>query len=210
MRNVLLLMIVCLFAACSSSSTQSNHDTTIVDYNIKQGKPLPSKDWHCYNIDEDKLCTPATWGFVKQDKFFFMSDLSHVAPGSYFVVTKQDKKATGLDALKYLKQLYAELKQDSTGTLTGWQASRITYSDKEVIYSDYNISMGKDPYILYSTVFEVGNDLYDIALKISAGNAKTYHEAYQDIIFNFYHKNSLIFTSKDKIVTAKVIDLTKL
>lgn len=70
--------------------------------------------------------------------------------------------------------------------------------------------MSKDPYILYSTVFEIGNDLYDISLKMSAATAKTYHETYQDVIYNFYHKDNLIFTSKDKIVTAIVIDLTKL
>lgn len=103
MRNIQIVMFVCLLTACSSSSTQSNHDTTIIDNNIKQGKPLPSKDWHCYNIDDDKICTPATWAFVKQDRFLFMSDLSRVAPGSYFVVIKQDKKAAGLDASKYLK-----------------------------------------------------------------------------------------------------------
>jgi hypothetical protein len=210
MRNVLILMFVCLLAACSSNSTQSKHDTTIVDYNIKQGKPLPSKDWHCYNIGDDKICTPSAWGFVKQDRFLFMSDLSHVAPGSYFVVIKQDKKVTGLDPSNYLKKLYKELKQDSTGTLTKSQAIETIYADKEVIYSEYNVLMGKDPYIVYSTVFEIGNDLYDISLKMSAAKAKTYHETYQDVIYNFYHKDNLIFTSKDKIVTAKVIDLTKL
>jgi len=209
-RNGLMLIVVYLLAACSSSSTRSNHDTTIVDYTIKQGEPLPPKDWHCYNVDEDKICTPATWGFVKQNSFFFMSDLSHVAPGSYFVVAKQDKKTTGLDTRKYLKKLYVELKQDTTGTLTQWQTIETTYADKEVIYSEYNISMGKDPYIVYSTVFEIGNDLYDISLKMSAANAKMYHEAYKNVIYNFYHKNKLIFTSKDKVVKAKVIDITKL
>src|ERR1700754_2719439 len=134
MKNVLILIVVCYLAGCSSNSTQSKHDTTIVDYNIKQGAPLQSKDWHCYNIDEDKICAPEAWGFVKQNSFFFMSDLSHVAPSSYFVVVKQDKKATELGARKYLKKLYETLKQDSTGTLTKWQSIETEYADKDVIY----------------------------------------------------------------------------
>ena len=52
--------------------------------------------------------------------------------------------------------------------------------------------------------------IYDISLKTSAANAKMYHEAYKNVIYNFYHKNKLIFTSKDKVVKAKVIDITKL
>lgn len=210
MRNIIVLLAVCLLAACTTSLTQTVHDTTIVNYNLKQGKPLPSKDWHCYNIDEDKICIPARWDYVKQSGFLLMSDLSHVASSSYFVVVKQDKKATGLDERMYLKKLFVELKQDRTGTLTGWQAVKITYADKDVTYSEYHILMGKDPYVLYSTVFEIGNNLYDIALKMSAANAKSYHGAYQDVIYNFYHRDNLIFTAKDKILRAKVIDLTKL
>lgn len=210
MKNVLILIVVCFLAGCSSNSTQSKHDTTIVDYNIKQGAPLPSKDWRCYNIDEDKICAPEAWGFVKQNSFFFISDLSHVAPSSYFGVVKQDKRITGLDAMKYLRKLYKEVKQDSTGTLTKWQSIETKYADKDVIYSEYNISMGKDPYVIYSTVFEIDNNQYDIAIKMSADKAKAYHELYQDIIYNFYHKDHLIFTAKDKIVEAKIIDITKL
>ncbi len=209
LRSVLILTILSVLAGCSGNSTQTNHDTTIVDNNVKQGNPLPSKDWHCYNIDEDKICTPESWPLAKQNSFFFMSDLSRIAPGSYFVVVKQDEKATGLDSRKYLQKLYSELKKDSTGTLTKSQAIETTYADKTVLYSEYDIKMGKDPYKLYSTVFEVDNNLYDISLKISAANAQAYHDSYNDIIYNFYHRDKVIFTSKDKIVHAKVIDLTK-
>lgn len=210
MKYFLVVLLISLLASCSGRNAQTNIDTTIVHYNITEGKPLSSKDWHIYNIDEDKICIPEKWGFVKQDDFFFMSDLSEVAAGSYFVVVKQDKKATGLSALKYLKKLYTHLKQDSTEILTGSQAIKLTYDDKEVIFSEYNILIGKDAYIMSSTIFEIGNNLYDIAFKISQANADTYQEEYKNAVFNFYHNHIQLFKTKDEVKGAEIIDLTKL
>ncbi len=211
MRNTLILLVASLLVGCSENSTHLEHnDTTIVDYTIKQGKPLPVREWLCYDIDEDKICAPVTWGFVKQNSFFFMSDLSNIAPSSYFVIVKKDKISSGLDTKKYLKKLFTEFKQDSTGRLAKSQAIEVTYADKKVVYSEYYITMGKEPYIVYSTIFELDNDLYDISLKMITSKAKIYHEAYQNVIFNFYHNNSQVFTSKDKVVNAEIVDLTKL
>jgi len=194
--------------ACSSNSSRTNHDTTIVDYTIKEGEPLPSKDWHCYDTDDDKICIPEAWGIVNQNKFLLMSDLNHVAPGSYFVVVKSHKANN--NAIKYLKDLYSELKNDTTGKLTGWRALKTTYANKESFYSEYNISIGSVPYVVFSTVFENGNDLFDVSLKMSAAKAAAYQEEYKNVLFNFYHKGKQVFTVKDKIVGVKFIDLSML
>jgi hypothetical protein len=210
-EHILILVINGLFlAACSGNSDQSGRDTTIVKHSIKIGKPLPPNEWHCYNVGEDKICIPQAWGHVDQNVFLLMSDLSHVAPGSYFVVGKYDKKVRDLDAAKYLKNQYLELKKDTTQLVTGSKSVKLIYTDKESFSTEYQLSIDKVPYIVYSTVFEIGNDLYDISLKMSVVKSNPYLEAYHNIKYNFYHKNSLVFTSKDKIVNAEVLDLTKL
>lgn len=50
-----------------------------------------------------------------------------------------------------------------------------------------------------STVFEIGSDLYDISLTMSVEKVDPYLEAYQNILFNFYHENNLVFNGKEKL-----------
>ena len=203
------MVIICLLASCSGDSNQSGRDTTIIEQTITTGKPLPPNEWHCYIADVDKICIPESWGSVKQNVFLLMSDLSHVAAGSYFVVGKYDKKARGFDATKYLKEQYLVLKKDSTQLVTSCKTIKLIYADKESFLTEYSLLVNKEPYIVHSTVFEIGDNLYDISLTISVAKAKPYLEAYTNIKYNFYHKNDLVFTSKDKIVNAEVIDVTK-
>jgi len=212
MKIFLIIIGIYFLEGCISSPTTSSHfhDTTIVNYTIKQGKPLPTKEWHCYIAGNDKFCAPEAWGYVKQDSFLFMSDLSKISAGSYFLVLKEDMSITHVNATKYLKKLYLEMKKDNSGVLTGWKAFKIIYSDKEIFHSEYNISINKIPYKAYSTVFEFDNNLYDIFLKMEEDDIKPYQEAYNNIIFNFFHKNKLILTSRDKIIGAKILDLDKL
>ena len=210
LRNYIIIMVACYLAACSVDSNQSGRDTTIIEQTIKIGKPLPPKEWHCYINGEDKICIPEVWGYVKQSVFLLMSDLSHIAPGSYFVVGKYDKKARGFDATKYIKEQYLLLKKDSTQLVTGWKTMKLIYADKESFSTEYNLLINGEPYIVYSTVFEIENDLYDISLTMSVAKVNPYLEAYQNILFNFYHKNNLVFTGKEKIVNVEIIDVTKL
>lgn len=209
-KNFIMPIAACFLAACSGESNQSGRDTTIIEQTITIGKPLPPNEWHCYIVDQDKICIPEAWGYVKQNPFLLMSDLSHTAPGSYFVVGKYDKKARGFNATKYLKEQYLELKKDSTQLMTSCKTIKLIYADKELFSTEYNLLINKEPYIIHSTVFEIGDDLYDILLTMSVAKVDPYVEAYQNILFNFYHDNNLVFTGKDKIVNAEVLDVTKL
>ena len=207
---IIIPIVSCFLAACSGGSNQSGRDTTIIEQTVTIGKPLPANEWHCYIADVDKICIPEDWGYVKQKVFLLMSDLSHIAPGSYFVAGKYDKKARGFDATRYLKEQYLVLKKDSTQLVTSCKTIKLIYADKVSFSTEYNLLINKEPYIVQSTVFEIGDDLYDISLKMSVSKAKPYLEAYTNIKYNFYHKNDLVFTSKDKILNAEVIDVTKL
>jgi hypothetical protein len=210
LKNSIITIIACYLTACSGGSNQSARDTTIIEQTITVGKPLPANEWHCYIADVDKICIPEAWGYIKQNAFLLMSDLSHIAPGSYFVVGKYDKKTRDFDAAKYLKDQYLVLKKDSTQLVTSCKTIKLIYADKESFSTEYNLLINKEPYIVHSTVFEIGGNLYDISLKMSVAKAKPYLEAYTNIKYNFYHENNLVFTGKDKIVNAEVIDVTKL
>jgi hypothetical protein len=206
----IVLAGLCGLIACHSNSTPSAHDTTIIDYKLTQGKPLPPGEWHCYNVDEEKICIPSSWGYVKQDKFLFVSDISRMSPGSYFVVVKHNMKKSGFTPIKYLSQIYSDLKTDTTGRLIGHETSKINYSDKETFSSEFHTLTNNVPYITYSTIFECGNDLFEIALKIEKSKAKSFQEDYKDILFNFYYNNKLVFSINDKLTGVETIDLDKL
>lgn len=196
--------------ACFSNSSKSHGDTTIVNYTIKQGKPLPPNEWHCYNVDQEKVCTPSTWVLIKQNQFLFMSSLNHSDSNSYFVVVKYDLKTSGFNAYKYLKEMYKELKKDSISQFIDYKTTKVVYDDKESFDSELYTSINKKAYTTYSTVFETNDVLFDIALKIESSKANAYKETYKNILFNFYHKNETIFSSKNEIKNVEVVDLSKL
>jgi hypothetical protein len=205
------MALSCLIA-CTSSSTIRSSDTTIIDYKLTQGKPLNPSEWHFYNInDEEKICIPSTWTRLNQDKYLFMSDLSRLSPGAYFVVFKVGiRKSSFNDATKYLTELYLELKNDSSANFVSYTTFKIRYNDKTTFNSEFHTLVNNVPYVTYSTIFERGGNLYDISLKTEQSKAKQFEENYKDILFNFYYKNKLVFSIKDKITKVETIDLSKL
>lgn len=208
--SFIILIAICCQIACSGNSNNKSHDTTTIDYNIKQGDSLPSKDWHCYNVDEERICIPTTWKFKRQSKVLFFSDLDYVDSNSYFVILKYNKLTSELDAIKYLKTTYVQLKKDPVEKFTGYTVKKLTFADKETYYSEYYTSINKRSYMTLSTVFESGNNLFEIALKVDSSKINSYRDHYKNILFNFYIKNEPIFSDKDVIKGIDVIDLSKL
>jgi len=166
--------------------------------------------WHCYNVDQERICIPSSWRFINQTAYLFVANPTIVRSNSFFVVVKHNKLTSGFNSIKYLKEVYSEEKQDTTSKFIDQKVVKITYSDKESFYTESYSLAGGDSFTMYSTVFEIDNNLFDIALKIKSSQQKSYKEIYKDILFNFYYKNSLVFTGNDKIKKIEVVDLTKL
>ncbi|GAA4092628.1 hypothetical protein [Mucilaginibacter panaciglaebae] len=206
----LLLIIMSLMLGCIGDSNKLKHDTTIVHYEMKQGRSLASKDWHCYDVDEERVCIPTNWKMRQQSKYLFMSDVDAFDQSTFFVVLKYNKVSSGLDVTKYLKTTYHSLKNDTVEVFTGYTVKKITFEDKESVYGEYYTSIKHKPYMTYSTVFEKDNDLFEIALKVDSTKAVGYKEIYRDILFNIQHKGKAVFSAKDVIKDIQVIDISKL
>jgi len=213
MNTTLLLYIavICGLTSCQSNSQYSRNDTTIVDVRIKQGQPLPAKEWHCYNVDNEELiCIPQKWHFINQDKYLLMADLNTVDSNLYFVVLKHDKAATGLTSTTYLKKIYQELKNDNREKYCGFRVTKIKYEDKALFDGEFYTSVGNVNYVTLSEVFEKDNNLFELALKTYRSRKKPEQETIKNILYNFYYKKNVVFSVHDKIIGFEDVDITKL
>ena len=206
----ILTFLILVFSGCSTSSKQSSKDTTIVNVTFKRGKPLPANEWHCYNVQDEKICIPSTWRFVNQNFYLFVANPKTIRSNSYFVVLKYKKSKSGYNVVKYLKQLCIEEKKDTTSKFIDQKISKTIYSDKIAFYSESHSLIGNESFTAYSTIFEIGDDLFDITLKTKSSQQKVYQETYRDILFNFYYRNNLVFSIKDKIESVENVDISKL
>jgi hypothetical protein len=172
---------------------------------------LKHRDWNCKTIDEDKICIPSSWEFKHQSKALFFSYLNNKDDNSYFAVLKYNRTTSGLDAIKYLKQLYVVLqKKDTIETSQGYSLKKLISDNNITYYNEIYTKISNKPYLTYSTVFEKDDDLYEIVLKVEIANSVKYKVIYRDILFNFHHKDKPIFSPDDKINEIQVIDLSKL
>jgi|GEM_PF-1486530 hypothetical protein len=215
MYNINKLLSLALFAviflvSCSTNTTYIYRNDTVVNYVIKQGKPLPPKEWHCYNVEEEKICIPSSWRFVNQNRFFFLAKPPVLDSQSFVVVLKYNIKATGLTVNKYLRETYLQLRNDTIEKFNGYTTLKMVYSNKEAYNSEYHTTIKNKPYTTFSTVFEKDSILFEIALKAEKSQSAKYQQLYQDIVFNFYTKNKLVFTVKDKVNQTHEVDLSKL
>jgi len=167
---------------------------------------LPAKEWHCYNVEDEKICIPSSWGFVNQNRYLFVSNLPNLYPNSYFEVVKKNKLRSGYDAESYLKGLYAEIKSDTVGKFTGQKIIKITYSNKQTFNCEFYSTIDNKPYVTYSTVFEIDNNIFEIALKVNLLKGNSLLETYKNILYNFYYKNELVYSIKDKITGIEEIN----
>jgi hypothetical protein len=211
-KNILLFLVfmILFLSECSTSSTKSSNDTTLVNFTFKRGKPLPANEWHCYNVRDEKICIPSSWRFVNQNLYLFVANPTVPPSNSYFVVLKYTKSKSGYDAVKYLKELSSEEKKDTASKFIDQKISKTVYSDKIAFYSESHSLIGNVLFTTYSTVFEIGNDLFDITLKTKSSQQKTYQETYKDILFNFYNKDQLVFSINDKVESIENIDIGKI
>jgi hypothetical protein len=210
-KGLIIGLIVCTIAACTGNNTTDKQpDSVAVNVEVKQGDPLAPANWQCYDIETEKICIPKTWGIVQQNQFFLLSDLSKISPGAYFVVLKNNKKLNNYDVNGYLKKVYTELKTDTARKLLDYTVVRINYEDKQMVSGQYFTSIKNERYITFSTIFEKGNDLYEVALKIREAKAKEVQDNYKAIVFNFYSKGKPMFTAADKIKRVTKVDLAKL
>jgi len=209
-KYLLFHLCICGIISCTTTTRHIEHDTSIVDIKIKQGKPLPPKEWHVYNVEEEKICIPETWGYVNQNSFFFVSDISKLSPGSYFGVIKRKIEPANLTMTNYLKDLYSALKKDTTGKLQRYTVLKMTYQDKNVYTCEFHTTIGNEPYVNYSTIFEKNGSIFDLALRIQESKSKPFLKTYQNIVYNFYSKGQLVFSVNDKVTGVEEVNIETL
>ncbi|MES2809201.1 MAG: hypothetical protein V4619_11275 [Bacteroidota bacterium] len=124
---------------------------------------------------------------------------------------KFNKIASGLDAIKYLKEVEKVLKEpDSLEATTGYTLKKLTSENNVTYYNEIYTVIANRTYITYSTVFEKDDNLYEFALKIDEEHNTKYQELYRDILFKFRHKNELLFKPEEMITKTDTVDISKL
>lgn len=179
-----------------------------VDIKFEKGKNLNAKEWQCYDIDNNKICIPSKWTYVKQDVALFFARINN-DKNSFFGIVKNDS----LDIEEYLKigfkETVKETLKDSTEVFTGYTLKKITFKNKEAYYGEYFTTIGKTEYFTYSMGFEQEGCVYDVGLKLKKADSPNYKDTFKDILFNFRINNKLVFDEHDKIIKIDTIDLSK-
>jgi len=196
--NYAKLVSVVLITCCTFTACKPKLDTN-------------SKDWNCKKIDDEQICVPSSWVFKPQDKALFFTYLDNKDKNSYFAILKHNKTASGLNTVKYLKELYTILQQPDTLELSrGYTLKKLT-SDKMVTYhNEIYTSIDNKLYITYSILFEKDDNLFEICLKIDEKHSSHYQTLFRDILFRFRYKNQPVFTPEEKINKIDTIDMSKL
>ncbi len=203
-----IILIVLLFTACISSTTTQRTDTiTTVTTHITRVGTLPSADWHVYKFPKEKICIPSAWVYHDLDDILLQASVDEKDTDAFFVVVKKFKKDEG--SFAYLKRSYAYLKSGNEGNLVTSSIINTVYEDKDVYNCEFHLDKGKKKSVLYATLFEKNQYTYAITLKVPDGK-NSYRQTYNNILYNFYYGDKLVFSEKDKITTARVVDLAAL
>ena len=197
--SVLLLLSACI----SSTTTQKTDTTTTVTTHITRAGRLPAADWHVYKFPTEKICVPSTWRYQEQDDILFQASVNEKDTDAFFAVIKKFKKDEG--SLAYLKRSYAYMKGGNEGNLVTSSIINTVYEDKNVYNCEFHLENDRKKFVLYATFFEKNQYTYAITLAVPDGK-NSYRQTYNNILYNFYYDEKLVFSEKDKITTGRVID----
>jgi len=203
-KKLYILTLACFIIACR------NNDRSTVSYstNLKEGPKL--KDWQCLNMDSDRVCMPSNWKQSKQNKYLYYCRLDSSDKNTYFVILKYNTLNNDLSDTKYLSITYNALIKGTVEKFKGYTSKEIIFSDKTSYFNEYYTLYDNKSYLTQSTVFTVGNNLYEIAVKSVDKDTAKYQQIYPNILFNFRHKGKAIFSSTDKVKQIQPVDLSNL
>lgn len=200
----IIIPIVLLITACVSSTTTEKRDTTItVTTQIIRAGRLSSADWHVYKFPKEKICVPSTWRYIDQDDILFYASVDQKDTDAFFTVIKKLKKEEG--SFAFLKRSYSYLKGGTEGKLVSSSIINTVYEDKDVYNCEFHLEKDRKKLVLYATLFEKNQYTYAITLTVPDGK-NSFRQTYNNILYNFYYDEKLVFSEKDKITTARVID----
>lgn len=196
-----LMILTSLLLQCRFGS--ENKDT--IETKFKKGKNLNPKEWQCYDVENNKICIPSKWSFVKQDVGLFFASLNN-DKNTYFGIIKTDS----LDIEEYLKMGYKESLKDSSEIFIGYTLKKITFKDKAAYYGEYFTTIDKTEYFTYAMGFEQERFMYDVGLKLKKVDSPKYKDTFKNILFNFRINGKLVFDEHDEIIKIDTIDLSSL
>lgn len=204
---VILLAVALFTYSCGSGKTSdkaSDSDT------LTTADLLKTETWKCIDTAQDKFCLPPSWKpFAHNKDYIFCSLLDNEDKTTVFAVMKTvETKDVNINS--YLKKIYTQLRNDSTEIVQGYSVNNLIYETKQTYFGRYYAKVNDKSYLTYSMVFELDNNIYEIALKCEKSNWKKYSAVFQKILSSFRHKDAPFFSEGDRIKEKKVIDLSKL
>ncbi|NCD68819.1 hypothetical protein [Mucilaginibacter agri] len=153
---------------------------------------------------------PSEWKALQQTKYVYYSRTDSLDKNKFFVVLKYNKKISGLSDNKYLAITYSKLMDGIIEKFTGYTTKKIIFQDKIAYYSQYFTRLNDKPYLTYSMVFDIDNNLYEFAMKADSASSIKCEKTFKDLLFNFRYKGNAVFASKAEIKDIQVVDLSRI
>jgi hypothetical protein len=204
---IILLALALFTFSCSSGKT---NDTANGSDTLSTADLLKTETWKCVDTAQDKFCLPPSWKpFAHNKGYIFCSYLDNKDSTTVFAVMKTaESKDVNINA--YLKKVYKQLKSDSAEIVQGYSIKKMVYETKETYFGRYYADVNDRSYLTYSMIFELDNNIYEVALKCEKANWKKYSAVFQKILSSFRHKDAPFFREGDRITEQKAVDLSKL
>ncbi|MEO6168170.1 MAG: hypothetical protein ABIO46_12405 [Chitinophagales bacterium] len=175
---------------------------------IRKGKSLNPKDWHCYEVQYDRICCPVLWEPEKQNNFLFFTQLNDSDTNTFFVVLRHDEELNNITLDNYLREAYIQLKDDTNEIFKEYSLRELVFENKKSFYGEFTTDIRDSLFLSLAMYTEVKGIIYDITLKIPAKEREVYYELFQDILFNYKINEHFLFSEREEINSIHPIDLS--
>lgn len=208
------LLIIMLFSFCTSCKSKYNgsdkfemEQLNTDDFQIRKGKQLNPKDWHCYDIQYDKICCPIEWKPAEQKFYLFFSKLNDTNENTFFVVIRYDKEMRNISLDNYVKEVYSQLRDDTVEVFIDYMLKELLFKDKRAFYGEFMTEITDSSYVTFSMYTEHNGMIYDFSLKVPQLEREAYYSNFQDILYNYSANGDFIFSEKDELKAVRAIAL---
>lgn len=210
-KLIAYLLIAVSIISCKSKNEVEKTDTIKIDkYEITIGQSLSQDEWKCKELTNELICFPASWKEYNQDYYYFAALPDTTNKEVYLVISKLNKTRYKIDENAYLKGGYEVLAKDTQEILINYDLKKLIFDDGHSFYIECEVEKAHQKYLMFSMVFTVGDDLYDIVVKSKIEDQELYRKLYQNILFNFKIDNKFFFARKREIIEYKPISPNEL
>lgn len=207
LKYILLGLGIVLFGCNTEANKEKKEGYLKVDKFKLNKSDSNLKNWTCYNIADNTICCPESWGYVETKKFMFYSDMRDSLANTYFVVNTYSVNSLDITPLNYFKEVYSTLVNDTSEVFKGYKLTELIFKDKSSFFGEFFTDIAGESYVFYQMIWELDDIMYDMGIKAKKDEGDIYHQYFQGILYNFQKNGKHFFSEKDELEEIRPIQI---